>query len=205
MEFGDAEGAKRLLREIAEGTELGQAIGNGAVAIGRRRKHHRVPAVKGQAIPAWDPRPLKAAGVTYCTSAMGADHTAGLVVDPGQPLEEIARASQESQILNAVIDSSGFCQFLMTNIREVSEFYSHFLGAPVTREQVADIGWRCMEDEWEFNRRAGFGEKDDEMPDCMKQDAIGPTKFVWDVPQEVVARAYERFESREELFEQRPS
>ena len=120
-------------------------------------------------------------------------------------MEEIARASQESQILNAVIDSSGFCQFLMTNIREVSEFYTHFLGEKVTQERVADIGWRCMEDEWEFNRRAGFGEKDDEMPDCMKQDAIGPTKFVWDVPREVVARAYERFESREELFEQRPS
>ena len=45
-------------------------------------KHKRVGAVKGQALPAWDPRPLKAAGVTYCTSAMGADHTAGLVVIP---------------------------------------------------------------------------------------------------------------------------
>ena len=51
MEWGDAEGAKRVLAEIAEGTELGRAIGNGAVAMGKRRKHHRVPAVKGQAHP----------------------------------------------------------------------------------------------------------------------------------------------------------
>jgi aldehyde:ferredoxin oxidoreductase len=203
LEFGDAEGAKRILREIAEGTDLGRAIGDGALAIGRKRKHHRIPTVKGQALPAWDPRPLKAAGVTYCTSPMGADHTAGLVVEPGQPYEEAVRASQESQIVNAVIDSSGFCQFLMTNLVEVRDFYAAFYGEEVTREQIADIGWRCLEDEWEFNRRAGLGQADDLMPDCMKQDPIGPAKWVWDVPGDVVADAYERFENTDELFELR--
>jgi len=161
--------------------------------------------VKGQALPAWDPRPLKAAGVTYCTSAMGADHTAGLVVDPGQSIEEIAQASQEAQILNTAIDSSGFCQFLMTSIQEISDFYSHFHGEKVTREQIADIAWQCMQEEWEFNRRAGFGPEDDEMPDTMKEDPIGPTKVVWDVPQDVVNKAYERFEPRDELYNTKPS
>jgi aldehyde:ferredoxin oxidoreductase len=205
IEFGDADGAKRILREIAEGTELGRAIGDGALAIGRKRKHHRIPTVKGQAIPAWDPRPLKAAGVTYCTSAMGADHTAGLIVEPGQPYEEAVRASQESQIVNALIDSSGFCQFLLTNLAEIAEFYSLFYGEDVTREQLADQGWRCLEDEWEFNRRAGLGPDDDLMPDCMKQDPIGPTKLVWDLDPKLVSQAYKRFEPREELFELRPS
>ena len=37
----------------------------------KKTKHHRVPVVKGQAIPAWDPRPLKATGITYSTSPMG--------------------------------------------------------------------------------------------------------------------------------------
>jgi aldehyde:ferredoxin oxidoreductase len=205
LEFGDAEGTKNLLREIAEGTELGRAIGDGALAIGRKRKHHRIPTLKGQALPAWDPRPLKAAGVTYCTSAMGADHTAGLVVEPGQPYEEAVRASQDSQILNAVIDSSGFCQFLMTSLDEVREFYGLFYGEEVTREQIADIGWLCLEDEWEFNRRAGFTPEDDLMPDCMKQDPIGPQKLVWDLDPKLVARIYERFDLRDELFESRPS
>jgi len=205
IEFGDAEGAKRILREIAEGTELGRAIGDGALEIGRKRKHHRIPTVKGQAIPAWDPRPLKAAGVTYCTSPMGADHTAGLIVEPGQPYEEAVRASQEAQILNALIDSSGFCQFLMTNLAEVAEFYSLFYGEDVTREQLADQGWQCLEDEWLFNRRAGLGPDDDLMPDCMMQDPIGPTKLVWDLDPELVSQVYKRFEPREELFELRPS
>jgi aldehyde:ferredoxin oxidoreductase len=205
LEFGDAEGAKRILREIAEGTELGRAIGDGALAIGRKRKHHRVATLKGQALPAWDPRPLKAAGVTYCTSAMGADHTAGLIVEPGQPYEEAVRASQESQIVNAVIDSSGFCQFLMTNLDEVREFFGLFYGEEVTREQIADLGWQCLADEWEFNRRAGFDSNDDLMPDCMKQDAIGPEKLVWDLDPELVSRVYKRFDAREELFELRPA
>ena len=205
IEFGDADGAKRILREIAEGTELGRAIGNGALEIGRKRKHHRIPTLKGQAIPAWDPRPLKAAGVTYCTSPMGADHTAGLIVEPGQPYEEAVRASQEAQILNALIDSSGFCQFLMTNLAEVAEFYSLFYGEDVTREQLADQGWQCLEDEWLFNRRAGLGPDDDLMPDCMMQDPIGPTKLVWDLDPELVSQVYKRFEPREELFELRPS
>jgi aldehyde:ferredoxin oxidoreductase len=203
MEFGDAEGAKRILREIAEGTELGRAIGNGAAAIGRKRKHQRVPVVKGQALPAWDPRPLKASGITYCTSAMGADHTAGLIVEPGQPQEEMAEASQRAQIVNAVVDSSGFCSFMMINLDEVRGFYSANFGEEVKREQIADMGWQILQDEWEFNRRAGFGPGDDVMPDCMKQDAIGPAKLVWDVPDDVVANAYERYENTDALFELR--
>jgi aldehyde:ferredoxin oxidoreductase len=203
MEFGDAEGAKRILREIAEGTELGRSIGNGAAAIGKKRNHKRVPVVKGQSLPAWDPRPLKASGITYCTSAMGADHTAGLIVEPGQPQEEMAEASQRAQIVNAVVDSSGFCSFMMINLDEVRGFYSANFGEEMKRERIADMGWQILQDEWEFNRRAGFGPGDDVMPDCMKQDAIGPSKLVWDVPDDVVANAYERFENTDELFELR--
>ncbi len=200
MEYGDAAGAKRILEEIAEGTELGKAIGDGALSIGTKRKHHRIPVVKGQAIPAWDPRPLKATGVTYATSPMGADHTAGLIVNPGLPPEQFAQASQEVQLINAVCDSSGFCQFLQPTLDDIREYYGMLYGEEVSREQIADLGWQCLQDEWEFNRRAGYTEKDDELPDCMKQDPIGPAKVVFDVPREVVAAAYERFDAREELF-----
>jgi aldehyde:ferredoxin oxidoreductase len=200
LEWGDAEGAKRILEEIAEGTDLGRAIGNGAVATGKRQKHHRVPAVRGQAIPAWDPRPLKATGVTYLTSAMGADHTAGLIVNPGLPEQEWAQASQEIQLVNAATDSSGFCQFLQPTLDDIRKFYNLLYGEDVTQEQVAEIGWQCMQDEWEFNRRAGWKREDDVMPDCMKQDAVGPANAVWDVKDEVVQSVYRRFEGREVMF-----
>ncbi len=200
MEFGDAEGAKRILHEIAEGTELGKAIGDGAVSIGKKQKHHRIPAVKGQAIPAWDPRPLKATGITYATSPMGADHTAGLIVNPGMPPEQWVQASQEAQLVNAVCDSSGFCQFLQPNLDDIRTFYGLLYGDEVSRDQIADMGWQCLEDEWEFNRRAGLTAADDELPDCMKEDAIGPQKVVFDVSADVVSQAYKRLPAREELF-----
>ena len=41
MEFGDAEGAKGLLQEIADGTPLGRMIGDGAVTTGRETGHAR--------------------------------------------------------------------------------------------------------------------------------------------------------------------
>ncbi len=136
----------------------------------------------GQAIPAWDPRPLKATGVTYCTSAMGADHTAGLIVNPGLQPDEFAQASQECQIVNAACDSSGFCQFLQVSINDMADFYSAFYGEEVTREQVADIGWECMQDEWKFNTAAGWTPEDDTMADCLIEEGIGPDNvFKFDV------------------------
>ena len=200
MEFGDAEGAKRLLREIVNGNDNARAVGNGVVAVGKHTGHHRVPHGKGQAIPAWDPRPLKATGITYCTSPMGADHTAGLIVNPGLPEDQWARASQEAQLVNAVGDASGFCQFMMPTLEEIRTGYSLFYGEDVSREQIADYGWQILQDEWEFNRRAGFSEADDVLSECLTKDPIGPANAVFDVKPELIRAAKQRMPSRDELF-----
>ncbi len=39
-----------------------------------------MPVVKGQAMPAYDPRAVQGIGVTYATSPMGADHTSSYAV-----------------------------------------------------------------------------------------------------------------------------
>ena len=127
-----------ILDEIPKGTERGKAIGNGAVATGKFTGHTACRTGKGQAIPAWDPRPLKATGVTYCTSPMGADHTAGLIVNPGLPPDQYAYESQKAQLVNAVCDSSGFCQFLQPTLDDIRSFYGALYGEEVTREQIAD-------------------------------------------------------------------
>ena len=123
----------------------------GALAIGSARKHHRIPHNKGQAIPAFDPRPFKATGITYCSSAMGADHTAGLVFDQDLTEAEAVRRSQELQIINAVGDSTGFCIFLGPTLEETARYLSPFFGEEITAQQLADIGWQCLADEWQFN------------------------------------------------------
>lgn len=200
MKFGDAEGAKGLFQEIADGTRLGRAIGDGADAIGSETGHHRVPTVKGQSIPAWDPRPLKATGITYATSAQGADHTAGLVVKPGQPEEKWAKASQKAQMINAICDSSGFCMFISPTVDDIREFYGHYFGEEFSPERIADYGWQILLDEWEFNRRAGLTERDDDLPVCMKEDAIGANgDLVFDASAETIASVYDRMVTADDL------
>jgi aldehyde:ferredoxin oxidoreductase len=200
MEWGDAEGMKALLRGLPEGDAKARAIGNGAVATGKHTGHHRVPHAKGQAIPAWDPRPLKATGVTYCTSPMGADHTAGLIVNPGLQPDQFAWESQKAQIVNAVCDSSGFCQFLQPSMDDIRSFYGALYGSEVSREQIHDIGWQCLADEWEFNRRAGFGDADDRLAECMAKDPVGAVPTVFDVSPEIIRAAKQRMPAREDLF-----
>jgi hypothetical protein len=199
MEWGDAEGMKALLREIPEGGDRGNAIGNGAVATGKFTGHHRVPHARGQAIPAWDPRPLKATGVTYCTSPMGADHTAGLIVNPGLQPDQFAWESQKAQLVNAVCDSSGFCQFLQPSLDNIREFYGALYGQEIGRDEIADQGWQCLVDEWAFNDGAGFTADDDVLADCMAQDAIGGGQ-VFDVPKDIIQAAKQRMPSQEDLF-----
>ena len=201
MEWGDAEGMKQLLEKLPEGGEVAQAVGDGASAVGKLTGHKRIPVVRGQSIPAWDPRPLKATGVSYASGAMGADHTAGLIVNPGLPPEEYARASQECQIVNAVCDSSGFCQFLQPSLDDIREYYKIFYGNEISREEIADMGWECMQDEWTFNERAGFTAEDDVLPACMVDEGIGPDNSLkFDVDAATIAAAKVRFDPREELF-----
>jgi aldehyde:ferredoxin oxidoreductase len=114
LAFGDAEGAKDLLRQVGQGTPLGRIIGSGVAITGKVFGARRVPAVKGQAIPAYDPRALKGIGVTYVASPMGADHTAGNawkqpVLDPPEPgkVEGFPAAAIEAAILDS--GSVSFC------------------------------------------------------------------------------------------------
>lgn len=201
MEWGDAEGAKKLFDEIAEGTELGRAVGNGAVAMGKRTGHKRVPHSRGQAIPAWDPRPLKATGVSYCTSSQGADHTAGLIVNPAMPPEEMAQAAQEIQLINAVCDSSGFCQFVGPDLDLIREYYGLLYGEEVSRDQIADQGWEILQDEWDFNAKAGWKDEDNKLSDCLVEEGIGPDHSLkFDVGPEIIAQAKVRFGNRDEMF-----
>ena len=200
LDWGNVEGTKSLLKEIAEGTETGRAIGDGAMATGKKYGNKRIPTCKGQSIPAWDPRPLKATGVTYATSAMGADHTAGLIINPGLKPEQFAEASQTSQLVNAVCDSSGFCQFLQPSITNIAEFYSAYHAQEITPEQMADQGWQCLVDEWEFNKRAGLTENDDVLPQCMLEDGIGPENAVYDVDHAIAQAAKVKFPYTEKTF-----
>ena len=70
----------------------------------------------------------------------------------------------------------------------------------VSREQIYQQGWQCLVDEWEFNRRAGWKDEDNDMPDCMKEDKIGPQEVVYDVPVELANQAKKQLPYEEDMF-----
>jgi aldehyde:ferredoxin oxidoreductase len=196
LAFGDADAAIALLDRVDKGDPLAEAIGRGVVAVGRRFDAERVPAIRGQGVPAWEPRTLNGAGITYATSAMGADHTAGLVV---MPSEDLPRASQEAQLINALCDSSGFCQFQQPTIADIQTLYNLMYGTRLTFEDAADLGWQCMQDEWAFNRAAGFGPEDHDLPAWMRAEAVPSNGAVFAVPKAEIMRVFERMPISDEL------
>jgi aldehyde:ferredoxin oxidoreductase len=56
LSFGDARGAERLMAEVGSGTPMGRLLGSGTGACGRVLGVARVPVVKNQSLPAYDPQ-----------------------------------------------------------------------------------------------------------------------------------------------------
>jgi aldehyde:ferredoxin oxidoreductase len=78
--FGDGPAALKTLKSVFEGGEPGRVLGDGAEAVGKKFGVAHIPVVKHQAMPAYEPRAVQGIGVTYATSTMGADHTAGYTI-----------------------------------------------------------------------------------------------------------------------------
>jgi len=142
MEFGDANKAIELVKEIGKGTNLGRIIASGAGTCGKVYGIERVPVVKNQAMAAYDPRVIKGNGVTYATSAMGADHTYAntiiLQIDHLDPKGKV-EASKNLQIFTAVLDTLGFCVFtartFLTNPNFLEEIVNAYTG-PIKRTKI---------------------------------------------------------------------
>lgn len=198
--FGDAEGAKDLIRQIGRGTPLGRIIGNGVVVTGRVFGVRRVPAIKGQAIPGYDPRALKGNGVTYITSPMGADHTAGNAFETAKTINPIAKENQietsrRLQIRAAILDTMGLCLFTRPPFVKNPELFALFLkgryGWNITYEDVQRMGIEVLETEREFNRRAGVSEEFFDIPEYMREEPLPPRNVVFDISLKEMEKIWE--------------
>jgi aldehyde:ferredoxin oxidoreductase len=189
--FGDAEAAIKLVKEVGQGTPLGRILGNGAAVTGKVFGVERVPVVKGQAMPAYDPRAVQGQGVTYATSTMGADHTAGYAVtanilgvggtvDPLKPEGQV-ELSRNLQVATAAIDSTGMCVFIAFAILDQPETFQALLdligafsGTPMTADDVTAFGQTIIKLERDFNAKAGFTKESDRLPDYFQNEPLAP-------------------------------
>lgn len=200
LPFGDAEGAKDLIRQIGQGTHLGRILGNGVVITGRVLGVRRIPAIKGQAIPGYDPRVLKGNGVTYITSPMGADHTAGNAFETAKTVNPIGKENQvensrKLQIRAAILDTMGLCLFTRPPFVKNPELFALFLrgryGWNVTYEDVQRMGIEALETEREFNRCAGVSEELYDIPEFMREEPLPPRDTVFDISMEEMQQIWE--------------
>ncbi len=182
LPWGDWEGTKRLLDEdIRGGTPLGRIVGGGTAHVAATYGIDRVPVVKGQGLPAWEPRTLKGMGVTYSTSPQGADHTAGMVTARGATPDTLVKQSRHEQLVMMAVDSVGVCQFTNALPGDMAAFISERFGEPMTDERLLALSREAIETEREFNRRAGFDREDDRLPHWLREEPLplpdGPSVF----------------------------
>jgi aldehyde:ferredoxin oxidoreductase len=187
--FGDSEAAIEMVEEIAKGSEFGRVLGNGPDAVGKYFNHDRVPTVKGQSIAAYDPRGIQGMAVTYATSPMGADHTAGLILESmpelGGNVDPLAAAGQveisrDKQIHVTMIDAMGICDFAQTGLESpdgmsiLYQMISARSGRKFRPEDWRLRGEQILKVEREFNRSAGLTSKDDRLPDFFYKEPLPP-------------------------------
>jgi len=199
--FGDAAGAIELIHEIGKGTPLGRILGNGAAVTGQAYGLSHVPVVKRQSLPAYDPRGVKGIGVTYATSTMGADHTAGYAVatnilkvggfvDPLKPEGQV-ELSRNLQVATAAVDAAGLCVFvafavldIASGLEAIPKMLNAQYGWNLTLDDVTEYGKQILRTERGFNRSAGFTASDDRLPEFFSKEPLTPHHVVFDVTDE---------------------
>lgn len=203
LPWGDGEAVLDAVKQMAVPTVLGRLLGSGTSMVGKACGLFRVPVVKDQAIPAYDPRSIKGIGLTYATTPMGADHTAGYCIsgnilkvggdiDPLKKEGQIAY-SRAMQIGTAAIDSTGMCLFVYFGIADNPDGHQALIdminaqyGLSLTSGDVDNLGESVLKVEIAFNKEAGFNNAHDRLPEFFEYEPCPPHNVVWDfTPEEV--------------------
>ncbi len=204
--WGDGKGVIELLKKVGTNDPLGRILGNGTVFTAQAFGVDRVPVVKRQALPAYDPRVVKGVGVTYSTTPMGADHTAGYAVCqnvlkvggdvPSHGKAGQVEVSKNLQVATAAVDSLGLCLFVAFAVLDtpdalgvVADMVAAATGKPYSVDDIVNLGVNTLKDELAFNAAAGFTSKDDQLPDFFKNEPLPPHNLTWDFTAEEMQAA----------------
>jgi aldehyde:ferredoxin oxidoreductase len=207
LPWGDGKAVLEAVQGMATPTPLGRIIAGGCAAVGKLCGLYRVPVVKGQAIPAYDPRSVKGIGLTYATTPMGADHTAGYcisgnILKVGADIDPLKKDGQieyarAMQIGTAAVDSTGMCLFVYFGIADSPEGYQALIdminaqyGISLTATDVDELGKSVLKVERDFNKQAGFTNAHDRLPEFFEYEPLPPHNVVWDFTPEEIDEVY---------------
>jgi aldehyde:ferredoxin oxidoreductase len=178
LAWGDTRAMVALTDELARRAGAGDWLAEGPARAAARLGHPEIAmAVKGQAVPAYDPRGLKGMGLGYATSNRGACHLRayvaaaelGVVPVEADPLEWRGKGLlvKTFQDLHAFSDSLDLCKFsaFAENAEHYARQYASAMGIAFGPDDVMLAGERIYNLERHYNNRAGFGRDSDTLPD----------------------------------------
>jgi aldehyde:ferredoxin oxidoreductase len=187
LAWGATDRMVELARMIAHREGVGDALAEGPARFAASMGHPEVAnTVKGQSIPAYDPRGLKGMGIAYATSNRGACHlraytpAAELNIMPFQslsvdPLEWDGKGKlvKVFQDIHAFSDSLDLCKFsaFAMGIDEYTQQYAAFCGVDFTVDDALKAGERVYNLERYYNNLAGHGEGSDYLPERFTHEA----------------------------------
>jgi aldehyde:ferredoxin oxidoreductase len=188
LEWGNPDMMIDLVHKIGRRQGIGEKLAEGgwraAKIFGDEGMANQV---KGQCIPAYDPRGLQGMGIGYATSNRGACHLRGytpaseVLAIPGKtdPLawEGKGKLLKIFQDLHAISDSFDICKFsaFSEGINEYVAQYTAMTGTQVTADDLMKTGERIYNLERYYNNLCGFTGKDDNLPArFLKQPGTGP-------------------------------
>ncbi|MGA8140423.1 MAG: aldehyde ferredoxin oxidoreductase N-terminal domain-containing protein [Desulfobaccales bacterium] len=202
--WGSGSVALKMLKKVGKNDPWGLIIGNGSAFTGQALGLERVPATKGQALPACDRRAEKGVGLTRAASPMGGDHTAGYAVAVnflqcgcgGESLKKEGNIefSRNPQIATAAIDATGLCLSVAFPVLDNPEALQCLVdlinacyGLSLTTADVTALGRQILHDEKSFNREARFTRTQDRLPGSFKEN-LKPHNVTWDFTDEEIAQ-----------------
>ncbi len=178
LKWGDAASMVATITKMAHREGVGDKLADGTERAAKAFGHPEISmTVKGQAIPAYDPRGMKGMGIAYATSNRGACHLRAytpaseltLIPLPTDPLAWKGKGDLTKllQDIHAFSDSLDLCKFsaFAEGTDEYAQQYSAVVGVPFTSDDVLKTGERIYNLERYYNNLAGFREGSDYLPE----------------------------------------
>ncbi|MEM4932544.1 MAG: aldehyde ferredoxin oxidoreductase family protein [Desulfurococcaceae archaeon] len=190
--WGNGEVIVELVWRTAYRSGVGDDLAEGAQRLATKYGAPELAmVVRGQELPAYDPRGVQGHGLAYATSNRGGCHLRAYLISPevlGIPVkadrfitEGKGKLVKEMQDAFAVIDSMIVCKFVTFAyyVDVLSEQISAVTGWDITPEEFYKIGERIYNAERVFNILSfGDGEEYDTLPKRLLEEPMpeGPSK-----------------------------
>jgi aldehyde:ferredoxin oxidoreductase len=181
LAWGDGHGMAEVARKLAFREGVGDILAEGTGKAAAKLGHPELGMhVKGQGIPAYDPRGIKGMGIGYATSNRGACHLRGYtpaaevvgnVLGPSTVVDPLAWKGKGElavifQNVHAMTDCLDVCKFatFAESLDAFAAQLSAMAGEQFTANDLLTIGERVYNLERYYNNINGFDGKDDNLP-----------------------------------------